>query len=491
MKGYLRRDISPTVSRFDYSIKRFEGIDALAEECYLPLTYCSYGYNITVKNGILTNGVGIELAEINGDILPSGISVGSRPEKAVVYRRIDESTGLRDDICVAIMHDKKIYYARFSEMSFTDSNISFSNYDVTFLNYHYNGRDCLLIMGEEGKSYIFDGSVFTKITGAPKLNAACVHNERVYGTVSAEGNRLYFSDVLDPTNWNASLTEGGYIDFPDEGGKVSGVLSFKNNLYIIREYAIHKLTAFADQSDYVLTKVFSTNNRIYPRTAAVCNNMITFLADDGFYRFDGYECKKFLKTVVPLIEDKTNAFACFFDNKYYLAVRLKRDGNVVGDEHINFTNNGMIIYDFDDDSTGIFRGADIGWFFPVSTDGVNKLFVLFGSVYRGYNFGEINDSGRLFEKPLKKLWKSPYTNFSELNRDKVLKKIYINADKALTLTARLDKDYVYSIPYSESSQMLPINKRAESVGLSISTDEDNFKVKGLLLEFDFIRRNYE
>ncbi len=492
MRSYFRRDVTPEVGRYSYQITKFTGIEALAEESSLPLSWASYAYNVTVKNGVLTQGIGIEYARINGRLLPAGISVGSRPVKAAVFRRMDSTTKERDDILVALMNNRKIYYAHFADNEFSDSGIKFANHDVTLLNYHYNGTDCMLIIGAEGKMYVFDGTNFTAVTNPPKLTHACIHNERVYGTVSEGANRVYFSDDLNPTNWNVSLTEGGYISFPDEGGKVTGVISFKSNLYIIREYAIHKLVAYADQSDYVLTRVFSTNNMIYAKSAAICNNAITFLAEDGFYSFDGYACKKILKGIEPLIESKQNSHACFFDNKYFVAVKLKRDDAVVGDENLDFKNNGLIIHDFDSGETGIFRGADIGSFLPLSIESENKLIVIFDNLYRGYNFGEITESGKFFNQKLPKLWRSPYTDFTSLNKDKVLKKIFIDVDSPVKLTAKLDKNYTIKLDGSDGAQMIPVNKRADKVGIEISTDEDAFKVKGMLLEFDFIRRsNYE
>lgn len=490
MRSYYRRDVQPAVARYAYPVTKFAGIDAEAEESSLPLSWASYAYNVTVRHGVLTNGIGISAAKVDGIPFPDALSVGSRIVRAAVFRRYDHLQDKRDDMIIALMQNRKLHYARFGDEGFSYAYIQFATENVTFLNYFYNGKDCMLIIGEDGLMYIFDGATFLKIDDAPRMTAACVHNERVYGTVSEGTNRVYFSDDLDPTNWSVSLAEGGYISFPDEGGKVTGVMSFKGNLYIFREYAVHRLSAYVEQSDYVLTKVFASNNRVYFDGSAICNNAIVFLAEDGFYKFDGYSCTKILKGIDPLIESKENCRACFFDNKYYVALSLKRDDEVVGDEFLTYNiNNGMIIYDFDTDEVSVFRGADIGYFLPVSIGGTNELFIIFGNPYRGFNVGAVDDSGKLFDTPLKKLWRSPYTDFSVINKDKVLKKIYLTVDAPIKLTARLDKKYAYALNGSASSQMIPVNKRAEKAGVEIFTEQDTFKVKGMLLEFDFIRRN--
>ena len=490
MRSYYRNDIRPSVVRYTYPIKSFSGIDAYSEENSLPLSWARYAYNVSIKNGVLKGGVGISVATINGEYLPNAVSVGSRPIRACIYRRYDKTNKKRDDMIVAVMQNKKLYYARLTDLGFTSANITFADHNVIFLNYNYNDEDCLLVICDDGQSYIFDGTTFTKIESAPRLTHACIHNERVYGTVSDGENRLYFSDDLDPTNWNVSLTEGGYISFPDEGGAVGRVVSFNGNLYIFREYAIHRLSAFVAQEDYILTKVFQTNNLIYPESVAACNDKIIFLAEDGFYSFDGYNCKKILKGIVPLIESKTGCSASFFDNKYYISVILKRDEYVIGDEKLDYNvKNGMIIYDTDTEEVSVFRGADIGFFMPVSVEGTNEMFVIFDNVYRGFNIGVVDGSGKLFDEPLRKLWRSPYTDFENLYQNKVLKRIFINTSANVTVKAKLDKDYFYSLHGSPSAQMIPVNRYADKAGIEISTDEDSFSVNGLLLEFDFTRRN--
>ena len=485
MKSFLRQDEAIEVKRLDYPIKRFESIDAACEENYLPLSWCRYGYNVTLKHGVIYGGIGINEAKIENHNIPDAVTVGSRIVKAVIFK----GNGNNDtEVIVALMQNRKLYTAHFNDETFTDSGITFASRNVTFLKYHYNGVDCLIVICDDGQTFIFDGSTFTQVNNAPRMTSACIHNERVYGTVSTGTNRLYFSDDLDPTNWNVSLTEGGYIDFPDEGGKVTGVTSFKGNLYIFREFAIHKLSAYIDQTDYVLTKVLNGNSRIYFNGSAVCSDAIIILTDDGFLRFDGYSFKRVFRGVDPLVSGRKDAVSCYFNNKYYLACKIKRDNVVVGDEIVdNNVNNGMIIYDFSDDSFGIFRGADIGYFLPVNVTGTYELFVLFGP-YRGVKIGAVDNSGKLFGVSLKKLWLSPVTDFNDVNRDKVLKRIFITTDTPVTLKIKMGRTACYNVGSSDYSQVLPVNMRAPKIGLEISTDQSTFCVRNMYLEFDYIKR---
>lgn len=489
MSFYLRKDTQPKVQRYSYPISAFAGIDALSNESSMPLTYASYGYNICMEKGVLKNGVGVGLAKINNEYMPSAGSYGLKILKIFHYYRYDYATSTRDDRMIALLDDKKIYVSRLTDQSFTPTSMDMESGNVTFINYHYQDKDCLLIFSDAGKMYIYDGENATNIGNAPKLNSACIHFERVYGTMNIGNNRLYFSDELDPTNWNVSLSEGGYISFPDEGGKVNKVISFKNSLYIFREYGIHRLTTFADQTDYALSKVYTTNNLIFDKTVAVCNNFIVFLAEDGLYRFDGSNCQKVLREVTPLIVEKTYSTACFFNNKYYLATAIKRDDVVVGDEHKVLKNNAIIMVDFDINDVSIFRGSDIREFVPLNLDYCSELLVTFNHLLRALVVGMVNDTGTLFGLVLAKKWCSPYTDLNYLNKDKVLRRIFISSDSAITLRAKLDKVYSYNVYSNYKAQMIVVNKKTDKIGLEVFTTEHKFALRGMILEFDVIKRS--
>jgi hypothetical protein len=490
-KPYLRSDVTSTVTQYSYPITTFAGIDADTKEDSLPLNYATYGYNICLKNGVLTNGIGIEYPDFEGDTFPDVMLHAMTVIKIFFYKHFDYTNGVKDDRVIAFLGDGQIYQASLDSEEFVEiENMEFTSSNVVFLNYYYNGADCLIGMSDSGEMIIYDGDTATTITSCPSLIDACVHYDRIYGIV-ANSSRVYFSAILDPTDWSSSLDSGGYITLTDEGGQVKKIVSFKDSLYIFREYSIHKLTAYADQTDFNMSKVYTSNNQIYTNTVAVCNDRIIFLADDGFYSFDGYTCTKIMRGVFPLLDDKTYSVGCYFNHKYYVASNLIKDDEVVGDEiytSYEMKNNAMFVYDLDLGEECIFRGADIKGFMPVSLDNVNKLLVNFNNTPKKYSIGQISETGKLFSTALMKKWQSPVTNFEKLNKDKVLKKLYITTTAQIELTTSLDDDYVFDLYSSSRPQMVLVNKRADKVGLTITTEEDTFTVSGLLLEFEFIRR---
>ena len=66
-----------------------------------------------------------------------------------------------------------------------------------------------------------------------------------------------------------SMDQGGYIS-PDEGGRAQKVVSFNDYVFIFREYAIHRLTAYTDLTEYKLIKTFH-QQQDYPDTVQICS----------------------------------------------------------------------------------------------------------------------------------------------------------------------------------------------------------------------------
>ncbi|MFA6866662.1 MAG: hypothetical protein WCR54_04010 [Clostridia bacterium] len=490
-KPYMREDIYPSVSRYDYPIKKFAGVDAYSKEESLALNYAKYGYNIGIINGILTKGMGINVASSLQNSFPAFQDKNRVIKKMFFYKHFDYENNCQDDRLIVYVDDEYVYQAKMTDDGFNIINGSrIQGGDACFCNYNYQGKDCLLCEGSgEGEFIIYDGSVVTRISCDSVLSQLCIHKERVFG-IEKGGNKLFFSATFNPTNWNVSLTEGGYLELADGSGFIKKIISYKDSLYIFKEYSIYKLNAYGEQSEFSLSKIFESNNFIYENSIVVCNNNIIFMADDGFYLFDGYSCTKILQGIFPLIEDKNYIESCYFNHKYYLSCKIKTDDEVIGDETDTvIKNNAILSIDLANNDIEIFRGCDIKGFVPVSINSINKLFVYFNSTDRKYQIGQIDQSGKLFDTPLAKKWESVVTDFELLDKDKVLRRIYIKTACDVTLITHIDGDYSYNIVgVNGASALVVINKRAEQIGLTITSDDENFVVRGILLEFDLIRR---
>ena len=430
----FRKERVPNPSRFTYPIANFLGIDAKTEQSGLPISYAAYAYNVAFKDGNLVAGMGVdnpEFLDSNGvaRTLPNTAITANFFKQSWLYRRYDYQLNKRDDRIIVQSITNKIFVCNLKGGEFVDVS---SQIDIpggsklTCLNYHLNGEDVFLIYLSSGGMYVYDGSSFTEFVDTPKVLSACLHYERAWAIEYKGSNRLYFSAALSPTDFTVDNTLGGYISFPDDGGELLRVISFKDYIYVIREFAIHRLIAYTDPRDYKLTRVFTSNNKIYANTVTATNDNILFYAEDGFYAFDGFNARKVYENITPLIDSMDNAATCFFNHKFYFSFKVKNlDNSSVGDEGQSYINNCIIAIDQKTQSVDIMRGVDVRGFLPVNQENICDIYLSFNN-FRGCYFGRLTDDGKLYGAPLKKLWQSPYTSLNNIDRYKILRWLFIS-----------------------------------------------------------------
>lgn len=493
-KPYFREDTYPTVTRYSYPVKKFAGIDAYSKEEGLSLNWAKKGYNISIKNGILSKAMGISEATRDGDddYFPNFQYNYYNISRLHFYKRYDYAKGIDDSRLFLCVENEGVFHARKGDNGYAIvAPLPVNSRLVCFCNYYYNGKDCVLAAGErEYDIVLYDGKDSIPISFQPIMSQICVHKERVFA-VQKDSNLLHFSAQCDPTEWSVQSHKGGRVDLTDGNGMLRKVISFKDALYIFKDYGIYKLNVFGEQSEFSLVKIFDTNNLIHSETVVVCDDKILFLTDDGFYSLDGYNIVKILRGIFPLLSDKQYTSGCYFNQKYYLACRMDFDDKKVGDEAnvSEYKNNAVFGYDTISGDVEIFRGCDVKELVPVSINGENMLYLCFNEGPRGYQVAKIDDSGRLFGEPLLSCWQSVVTDFEMLDKDKVLRRIYIKSRDNISLTAHIGNEYKFPITGKiGDNSLINVNKRAQQMGLVIESCDDNLSVRGMLLEFDLIRR---
>ncbi|MGI6213413.1 MAG: hypothetical protein ACOYIQ_02530 [Christensenellales bacterium] len=500
MLARFRKDKTPLPSRFTYPISKFMGIDAKSEQSGMPLSYACYAYNIAFRDEKLTAGPGLErgkYADSQGvtRTLPNLTSLAQFFKKMYFYRKYNYQTDTREDKLLVHTLSDRLFVCDFKGSPFTEvtqeANIP-EGANLHCVNYHLDGEDVLLMYLSCGGMRVYNGQSFTAYQNAPAAGSVCVHYERAWLTQYKSGNKLWFSDDLNPVDFTPETGKGGYITFPDDGGELLAVISFKDYIYVFREFCIHRLTAYTDPADYKLTRVFVTNNKIYPGSIQATSDKIIFYAQDGFYAFDGYTAVKVYENITPLIESMEHAAVCFFDQKYIVAARMKKEGEEkIGDEALApYKNNCIITFDQLTGAVGIMRGADAGGFVPVNIENICGVYVSCNN-FRGCDIYKLTGDGKLDNVPLKKLWRSPLSNLTGIDKYKILRSVFISCYHAAKLKVTYDEGQSeYDLAATAKPQRVPINKKCDSVALSVYSDEEHFFVSSLQLNFDLMRYYY-
>lgn len=295
------------------------------------------------------------------------------------------------------------------------------------LVYRLYGDDTVIMTSETDNMMIWKGSgSVQKLANSPKITSFAMHYERMFATTSGEQNSIYFSDDLDPTNWNETPAEGGFIQLLDERGKLLKVVDFLNYVYIFREYGISRLTAYADQQDFYVVNLYVSGGRMQAGSVAQCGGSVMLLGGDGLYSFDGYDMTRRLKNIC--FDASPDASAVYHEGKYYLAARIKDFGGDAG------SNNALVVYDVTDGG------------YAVSKLAIARIMTTDSGVYAVMSdgrLGQINDAGLIFGQMLEKVWESGYSDFGTPDK-KELKEISVVSEKMVILRIIADgESYSY------------------------------------------------
>ncbi|MDE5602165.1 MAG: hypothetical protein K2J16_06680 [Clostridia bacterium] len=327
----------------------FKGYVSTTDDGVLDMAYTDKAYNFAFEKGVLTGGIGIDPAFGNYISPPTRKHIypempsGKKIKDVFLYRRVKQD-GAHDDRLIAQLTDGQFYYTSMYTLDTWHAIDTFIiSADVTAVNYNFKGKDMMLFATGRNLLLILDDTTPYVITNTPEFTSLAVHNERIYAGVNGTNNQVWFSDDFNPTNWNVSADEGGYINFSDECGEVLRVVSFLNYLYIFREYGIFRLTAYGDQNEFLLKKVFTDTGRIVKNSIEVCGDKIIFYAEDGLFAFDGYEVVRIAKELVPI--NKTYLMSgAYLDGCYYLACCIWENSSA---------NNAVVRYSFLDKSISV------------------------------------------------------------------------------------------------------------------------------------------
>ncbi len=461
----------------------FEGIAYSLDEGVANPKYAKSCYNFAFDKGVLSGRIGIDDAQgyyeypsIERHAYPT-LEGDSGVKKLFLYRRV-LTTGAHDDRLIAQLNDGTFWYtAVFKEDVWYQLEGLKIRGDADAVNYNYEGEDVLILLASGSYTYVINDTRVMYFSKAPKFSSLAVHNERVYGSVSGNKTQLWFSDDFDPSNWNVSETEAGYINFADEYGEILKIVSFSNYLYVFREYAIFRLTAYGDQSDFLLKKAFSDTSRIYKDTIVLAGDKIMFCAENGVFAFDGYNLTR-VGREIPQVKNKNAMRAGYLDDIYYIACNIEELG---GEE-----NNALVFYDMKNDSVSILSDVAIGGLCPIKVHNGSDMLCTFLDDNKN-RIGMASKSGCVLGKVTRKVYKSPIGTVQSPYM-KVVRSVSVLSKYPIKIRAILDgKSCEKQIGGSEKMQIVGIEKCASVVSFEIESDVQNAYIAPLYVSVDLMR----
>ena len=395
---------------------------------------------------------------------------------AWLFTRYDHNKDERDDIMLATDDAGKLYERHVSQGSVSFSQVEGVNFaDVpTYINYRLYGDDVVLMCSVKDGMYVYDGVREPyKVDDAPLITSMALHGERLFVTVGGEKKDLWFSEDLDPTNWDASLKGGGFIEMTDERGDLNRVISFLGYVYVFRERGISRVYASGRQTDFAVTNLFVSGGRIYPGSVTVCGDRVLFLATDGLYAFDGANATKILGKVTGVISSGERCASAYRDGKYYLSFRrdytTQEEPMGCENEYANPVNNMLLVLEIATGKYSLSRGLDITGFTCADDAGVVAI------TSRGET-GTVEKCGRGINCSLKKVWVVPKTDMGTADK-KTVREIRLFTKSAVKITLKSDvASLEVNFTGGRDVQRKRVSFSGRRIGMEISSYADDVLV---------------
>lgn len=456
--------------RRKYLLSSFKGINSDYTTTTLPCDYSADCVNFGFDKNKLVKGLKLrpfDLYDTNGEIVDlSGLEPSMHYPFFDIFT-IDHVGALFPTILICAKD--KLHYMTPNE--FDGWSLFYTVNGVKkLLRCRYGEEYVTLICMGHGPLYLMRMSgVINSMDNSLLLSDLCEHYGKVFAVEDGKPNTIWFCKSFDPTNWNASLEEGGYITIDGTLGKVNRVLSFKNYVYIFSDYGIYRLTAYLDQTEFSVKKLYSSTSRIYEETVVMAGGYILYTAEDGVYRFDGYDSVKINNDINKKLDDAKNIKAAFCKNEYYLYY----ENDVKNIIRLNLQTREI----------NIAKGYNIVGLATLSSRKQNNVLT----------FDPVNNSFLTFaeddyidDNVMNAYWKSCEITFNSLE-DKLIRSIEYNANCDFNIKIIAD-DKVYDFPLNRKLKEQLINVKGKKFKFEVSASVANPILSEIRLTVDFLSK---
>ncbi len=463
------------------------GINVDYDENLLPIKYSTNTYNYDYTNGALRDGIGINAPIIHYSYgrydYTKHINTQNKDVHGSYLFNFWSHTDHRHySLLLLYCGDGKVYYNVLHMSSETITaipNVTFTSMPK-FCSFKLNGVDTLIMTSETDGMYTWTPyHQAVHVENAPQINNMCIHNERLFVTTLGERRSVWFSDDLDPTNFNLTLQEGGFIEMADDFGKSNKVVTLDGYLYVIRDFNIARIIAYADQKKFTLQQIYVGNSRIYENTVAVCGDKIYYLASDGLYVFNGSSAKKVKLSINKMFDETNNYFAVagYINGHYYLACNIHfNDEKIVGCENSRLAkNNALIKINVQTGELNILRGYDVRNICAINDLYDPWLMVSYWDYQTdNYEFCRLDMSGTVLGVATSKEWQSPYSDFGYPDREKLVKEITLYSKSDCKIEVCCDgQSRIFEIQGKDNYQTIRPKMKGKRIALNFKSNVEN------------------
>lgn len=434
----------------------------------------------------LKNSVGISVASFPYNYTSNTKYSLTLPEGANCFDSVSvfkQHFGNSQDVYRLLVHadNKKIYLNQMlngSNKLHWLYEMEFDNPPIT-LAYKKQDSDAIIITdGTTMKIWATNYSPYT-VHDTPVITDMCMNEGVLYCCLKEPAFKIWYATDLNPEKVGDVGSYSGYITLADSLGDAKRIFTFDEDVYVIREYGISKISRI--QKTFTVSEVYSSNTRILDKTACVCGNLILFMTDEGLYTFNGNRVEKNKLSFVDMLEINDSICSQSLGSKYYLACKLNYDDNKqIMCETWDYKNNSLVVVDVDDFTYEIVRGVDIKNFHPIKTNILEKMLITFntGNIDK---IGEIVEKSVNFDENLPNFWlsKQIFASFGI----KRFTRLVVDADENVDFKLIYDDKSITFTTYKSGINEFVFKIFGKELKLEISSKKSNVEVKKVYLDY--------
>ncbi len=457
---------------------------------------CSHIYNLNNNNSILEKGLGIRdlTTYMQNDITSERYELDYKSigleyfNKVMHFKQYFAQSNQTTHRLLFHGSDQKLYvFQMFSSMNSLNwaYQLNFGTIPIV-LEYKKDGLDSILISANDKLVVWSTGYTPYELDNVPTITSMCVYDDALYCTIAGETDKIWYTTNFNPESVGTETDDTKYFTLGDNSGGCTKVLSFKENLYIFRDYGISRLKSYT-KGNINYNQVYISDAKIYPNTVVVCGDFVVFATRDGIYKFNGATVSK-----IDVLHNQLSssvieyAVASNLQDNYYLALKLDFDDDrVVGCEsEVDMKNNALIKLNLHDYSFEIMRGVDIKDMLALKAGIEEKVIVTFNSAHKD-KLGEITSDGKCFDEVLPRVYSSNYFIQDGVD-DITIRNIIVEASKDVELKIITDENQYSFNTYCDGvnhfQTIIPCRKFKIEINSQILSPYVN------LIQFEYVKR---
>lgn len=303
-------------------------------------------YNLTTENNVieplynfsnlLKYLVGAESYSV---LFTSYYEIINNCQDIIIYEFFNDESGFVATRIFLIDKNYKLYEIDVNQLKIIDFELSFLQkpkiLKIENKLYLYNYNDLFLMISDNSYPLI--------VSNPPNISSYVNYHGLSLFSVIEQKFSIFVATVSNFIDIESNLSPYSCINLCPELGEVKKIIIYKDNLYVIQQFGISKITV--SNNNFKLQSYCSIQSEIYEKTIALIDDFVIFYTTSGLYIFDGNDIKQIFKNVV-----KNFASAEFigitFNNKYYIKTRY----------YINDIAEHVIIeFDVENDCCNIFK----------------------------------------------------------------------------------------------------------------------------------------